>query len=143
MTMNKLRLFRGLPGSGKNYQAHQGGAPVFSADDFFLHDGIYQFDLYKIGQAHNQCIFNALQAIQRGDVAVANTFTQYWELLPYLAFPAEIQVIRVGEVTEEAARIYHARQVHGVPWEAMLQMVQRWEPFAGEMVLLGTQVEFN
>jgi len=82
---NKLIIMRGLPGSGKSTLAGSYGGLVFSTDDFFMKDGIYQFDPSKIGEAHLWNQERTKQAVNTGNplVVVDNTNVCAWELRPY------------------------------------------------------------
>ena len=83
-----LYLMRGPSGTGKSTMAKTLGAEaVFSADNFFTNeDGTYAFDSSKIAQAHGQCKALTEDALKKGisPVAVDNTFTQRFELKPYV-----------------------------------------------------------
>lgn len=93
MDKGKLYIYRGLPGSGKSTRAkHNYDVEFrFEADDYFTiklnwtNFGTYWFDPAKLQDAHKYCQWRTSQAINRGyNVAVANTFTQLWEMKPYL-----------------------------------------------------------
>ena len=55
-----LVLVRGIPGAGKTTFAEKLawplGAPVYSADDYFMKDGKYIFNVAGLGAAHAQCL---------------------------------------------------------------------------------------
>lgn len=59
---------------------------IVSADDFFTtKDGEYKFDPRMLSRAHTETISNAMSALKMGrDVIIANTFTNYWEVSPYI-----------------------------------------------------------
>ena len=59
---------------------------LLSTDDFFTtKDGEYKFDPRMLSRAHTETISNAMSALKMGrDVIIANTFTNYWEVSPYL-----------------------------------------------------------
>ena len=127
--MAELFLIRGLPGSGKSTLAKRMAAAMnamhFEADMFFTRsDGQYDFRPEALRSAHEWCQSQTRQALALGaDVIVSNTFTQNWEMRPYLEMGAD----KVTVITCEG----DYGNVHGVPASAIERMRDRWE-FYGE-----------
>lgn len=135
-----LFLVCGLPGSSKSTVAyHLARAAlngmrfdVYSADDYFTDEnGVYHFDPSKLTEAHAACQKNAdLGLAENCNVAVANTFTQFWEIAPYLDIAkrhnARIVIVDCfdGGMTDSELA---AKNVHGVPESAIHAMRNRWE----------------
>lgn len=130
--MRVLLIFRGLPGSGKSTLANTVGFPVVAADDFFIGpDGIYHFDASQIADAHEQCQRRARRFLtNRGQVTVANTFSQRWEMEPYIRMAAEeeaeLVVIDLFDAGLDDSAL-EARNQHGVPVDTIRAMRARWE----------------
>ena len=135
--MRQMILVRGLPGSGKSTLARligfakgrtQDGA-VHEADNFFVgDDGVYRFDASQLGKAHAECIYDATHD-EANVVIVANTFTQRWEMEPYIEHAQRegmmLTIITVEtDLTDEQLA---ARNVHGVPADAIAAMRARFE----------------
>lgn len=123
-----LVLIRGLPGSGKSTYAKRIGCYHVEADMYHCKDGEYIFDSARARLAHNWCQKSALFAMEQGmDVAVSNTFTQKWEIQPYLDMAAKTgHKVKIVRMTKEY------RTVHGVPTETMQKMRERFEKIEGE-----------
>jgi predicted kinase len=126
-----LFLIRGLPGSGKSTLAKQLGLTVFEADQFFMKDGVYQFDPSLLAEAHKQCQENTFKELSKGNsVCVANTFTKRWEMQPYIemadVIDARLTVVSLfdGGLSDEQLA---ARNTHGVPLAAIQAMRSRWQ----------------
>ena len=142
--MNRLILIRGLPGSGKTtlalqlYDAHRDEirCAVYAADDFFYGTkrappgwGSYKFDRSKLKDAHAQCQRRAFGDMSDGRevIIVHNTFTQMWEMEPYITMAKEYgYLIQVIECKGNFG------SVHGVPDEAIDRMRARWEEYSDE-----------
>jgi len=131
-----LFAIRGLPGSGKSSVGARLGTAV-AADDYFMdNDGIYRFDPSKLSAAHADCQQRAQRCLALGsDVAVCNTFSQRWELEPYIRIasavyrypvPARLVVIDLydGGLTDADLAV---RNLHGVPEVGINRMRLRWE----------------
>lgn len=136
--MPTMFIMRGLPGSGKSTLARMMATGlsshkhvvVVSADDYFMRDGVYEFDPTKIALAHGQCQQRAKGACADGvTVIVDNTNTQRWEMEPYIAlartYGYDLQVITVE--TSLSASDLAWRCSHGVPVETIQRMRDNWE----------------
>ena len=137
--MNTLYLIRGLPGSGKSTLASRltpfSGTEyslTFEADDYFLNEnGEYNFDPSKLREAHEDCqerVGNAMSCSDPDEpslfntISVANTFSQQWEIDPYLEL-AEGYGYKVFII--ECQNNFGS--IHGVPEEKVEAMRERWE----------------
>ena len=132
MSSIHLILFRGLPGSGKTTLARVIADEVFSADDFFVHDGVYKYDPTRIQEAHEHCaglLSVRMSTGRKGILAVANTFSRKWEMDRYIdtLFGSVglhvVDLFDAGYNDEELAQ----RCVHGVPAAFIGRMRERWE----------------
>ncbi len=119
----KLYLIRGLPGSGKSTYAKSLDVFHIEADMYHVKDGRYQFDPSRVKQAHEWCQQTCWNAMVKGmDVAVSNTFTQRWEMKPYLDFAKD-----TGHEVEVIVMNGNYGSVHNVPSEVLRKMAERWE----------------
>ncbi len=125
--MNKvLFIIRGLPGSGKTTLAHLIANGVCSADDYFTDsEGNYNFDGSKLKHAHEDCRsrVEAHMGYNEPLVAVANTFTQDWEMEPYFKLAEEYGYMVQSIIVENR---HGGENVHGVPDEAIIKMKNRF-----------------
>lgn len=130
----KLILIRGLPGAGKSEMSRLFDGPTFAADDYFYErgDGVYDFHPQLLTAAHQLCQERTLKALNGEHLVavVTNTFSQRWELEPYLRMAEEgshgvwvIDLFDGGLTNSQLA----ARGLHGVPVEGIAAMRSRWE----------------
>lgn len=139
----QLFIVRGLPGSGKTTAAAviaRGLAmgallePVLvAADDYFVDpdSGEYKFDITRIAEAHIWCQNRVRRGLQQGrHVVVHNTFTQPWELSPYLDIASEesadLTIISLFDGGLSDIELSE-RNKHGVPVEVIGAMRIRYE----------------
>lgn len=127
--MNRvLHIIRGIPGAGKTTLARQ-LCPIddiCEADKYFEGPGGYAYDPSKIGKAHAWCRQQVESRMQQGRdrIAVANTFTQEWELEPYLELARRHGYTAICVVVENR---HGSSNVHGVPDAKVDLMRQRFE----------------
>lgn len=129
----KLILIRGISGSGKTtyakkLMAQDPSLSHYEADMYFYKGDNYNFDPTKLKDAHAWCKSKTEEDLRNGkSVIVSNTFTQKWEIEPY---------IKLGEqygaevIIKKATGNY--QNIHGVPPEALERMRSRWEHLEGE-----------
>jgi predicted kinase len=89
-----------------------------SADDFFMTDGEYQFDVKQLGAAHQSCLRNFTDVIrdEKAVIVVDNTNCSLAEFIPYAAlanaFAHELHIITLITPPDVAWR----RNTHNVPF---------------------------
>lgn len=144
--MNSITLVRGLPGSGKSTfakdYAHRKSIAIFCTDDYFIKNGKYEFNPAKLSAAHkhtqDMCNQHMLDGNEHGSgdedgygsCIVANTFSQRWEMEPYIRMAKEhgyrlfvVDLFDNGCSDEEL----FARNEHGVPLKVIQGMRMRWQ----------------
>lgn len=138
-----LVILRGLPGSGKSYLArkiveisvgsHDYHNFIFSADDYFMRRGTYQYDPTKIQEAHTFNQQRAFGAMKNGvsPVIIDNTNTQMWEIKPYAMVASKYAyIIEILEPCTPWAfneKELSRRNTHGVPRVKLKEMLMRYE----------------
>lgn len=121
-----LYLIRGLPGSGKSTLARKlvGEQNVCEADLYFYANGEYKFTADRLPQAHQFCLAScaAKLAAKIPAIAVANTFTQHWEMAKYyeLAYEADYEVQQI--ICKGSWE-----SIHKVPKHTIIKMQERFE----------------
>lgn len=126
--MSTLVLIRGLPGSGKSTKAleyKKQGYDHFEADMYFIDsDGKYVFNPSLIIDAHDWCVQMAYLSIIDGhDVVISNTFTQMWQMKPYIEIALKNGYnIKIIEMKNDYG------DIHNVPEESLKRMKKNWRP---------------
>lgn len=126
MNKKKLYIIRGLPSSGKTTLAHELADFVCEADMYFYDGDEYNFDASELSEAHAFCQDLCLSYMneRRSRIAVSNTFTQEWEMQPYVEMAEQFGY----EVTYIIVEGRHGnKNDHNVPEEVILKMKQRFE----------------
>lgn len=126
--MPVLTIIRGAPGSGKStlasILAEANRADHIEADMYFIDDdGEYRFVPSRIKAAHNWCRCHAARYMSiGGPVIVSNTFTQRWEMEPYIHLAEQYgYTVQIIECKANFGNI------HGVPDDVVRKMKNRWE----------------
>ena len=128
----KVIILRGVSGSGKSTYAktHYPDAVVFSADNYFMVDGLYTFIPANLGKAHAQCLRHFVHVVSRRrnadeTVVVDNTNTTVAEVAPYaalaLAYGCELEVVTLNAYAQQAFE----RNLHGVPFLTVVRQAAR------------------
>lgn len=130
--MKTLYLLRGLPGSGKSTLAKQLGGVHFETDRYFydINDN-YNFDGSKLKEAHQWCQDSVSNAMllnytsgYNDTIVVSNTFTQEWEMKPYMDMAKDWGYTVFSIIVENR---HGGINIHGVPEEKIQQMNDRFE----------------
>jgi predicted kinase len=122
-----LYIVRGVPGSGKSTFARQLTSNVFEADQYFIdNEGNYNFIPSEIKNAHAECQDDVKSAMSSSipKIAVSNTFTQEWEMNPYLELAKQFGYVVFTVIVENR---HGGKNVHGVPEEKIELMKNRFE----------------
>lgn len=122
-----LYIVRGVPGSGKSTFARQLTSNVFEADQYFIdNEGNYNFIPSEIKNAHAECQDDVKSAMLSSipKIAVSNTFTQEWEMNPYLELAKQFGYVVFTVIVENR---HGGKNVHGVPEEKIELMKNRFE----------------
>jgi predicted kinase len=130
--MKNLYLLRGLPGSGKSTMSTQLGGSHFETDKYFVgENGEYNFDPSKLKEAHQWCqdlVANAMilnhTTGENKTIVVSNTFTQEWEMKPYMDMAKDWGYMVFTIIVENR---HGGVNQHGVPDEKLQQMNDRFE----------------
>ena len=134
--MQQLTLIRGLPGAGKSTLARilaagDAGCVIEADNHFSGADGVYRFDAAQLPQAHAACQAQVQAELAAGrSVSVANTFSQRWEMEPYMQMARECGArVVVADLYDAGLddSALAARGVHGVPVPGIAAMRARWE----------------
>lgn len=108
---------------------------VVSADQFFVRNGLYQFEASKLGEAHARCLNNFLTILfdpapEIETLIVDNTNTQLWEWMNYYLAAIRLKhQVRIMTTMPTAVSVEElaARNRHGVPAEIIARMVANYE----------------
>lgn len=124
-----LYLIRGVSGAGKSTFAMTLWAAgiverMFEADDFFYHNGVYQFNPARLSEAHRYCQLNTKYVLEQGkSVSVSNTSTTEREVEVYKAIADECNANFVSVIVENR---HNGVNIHNVPEDKLKQMKERF-----------------
>lgn len=123
----ELYILRGLPGAGKSTLAKSLGGKHVEADMYHLDEsGNYNWRPEKVREAHAWCQNQVrnwmLESEQR--IIVSNTFTQEWEMKPYLEWAEELGYKVFSLIVENR---HGGVNEHNVPEEVLVKMKDRFE----------------
>lgn len=115
-----VKILCGVSGSGKStYAKSFHDAFICSADDFFIKEGKYNFNVKKLSNAHGYCLRKFVSHILNKDetIIVDNTNTSIYEISPYaslaLAYDYELKIV-IFKMKEHNLRKFALRNIHGV-----------------------------
>ena len=132
--MKQLILLRGLPGSGKSTFAKKLLTYMtdvhYEADMFFTdpNTGEYKFDAVDLKRAHQWCYDQVKHTMEVYDdaitIVVSNTFTQEWEMRPYIDLAKKYNYTVTSLIVENR---HNGENIHGCPVDKIEQMEDRFE----------------
>lgn len=131
-----LILVRGASGSGKSTVAmlfENRETYLISTDDMFVSQGFYRFDASKLGEYHQATIDKVKQQMLHTETAeqfepfkttivVHNTFTEAWEMKPYIDLAEEFDWTVHTMIVENR---HKSESVHKVPSQTIEQQKEK------------------
>ena len=124
--MSKLIIVRGLPGAGKSTFAKA----VFpelehvEADQYFMKNGEYNFNKFKLHSAHSYCYNKVLGLLHEGKgVVVSNTFVTRSDIIDYLCIEDLVSDIQIYIFELHT----NFGSIHNVPEDTINRMKHRWQ----------------
>jgi predicted kinase len=154
--LNKMIVYicRGTPGSGKSFTISKfvPESHIFSADKFFINpaSGNYEFNINKIGQAHQKCISDVEAAMEEeiSPIGVDNTNLRWALIKPYYLlakqYGYDVEYIesnspwwkeikellknKTPENIEKVVQISKSKNVHNVPDDTLRKFAMNWVP---------------
>ena len=147
-------IMRGLSGCGKTSYVNEQLREdedyyrYCSADKYFINNetGEYEFNPRDLSKAHEQCMSDFIEAVFNPDVYVVvvdNTNSQHWEFRNYWELAMlcgyEVDIIHVKldvkPIGYRDLKLLSMRNTHGVPFEVIKQMSERWQDIDGERIV--------
>ena len=127
-----LILVRGVSGSGKStFAEFLPNTLKTSTDDFFMEEGQYIFNAQHLKANHQRCIDSVESEMkfrnasaEDATIVVHNTFTQQWEMDPYIDLAGKYGYNLYTIIVENR---HDSKSIHGVPEASIDQQRQRFE----------------
>jgi len=120
--MKLVSIIAGISGSGKSTYAeclrklNPMHTVVCTADDYFMEDGEYHFDMNQLGEAHETCKNKFMEALVDDSIQhiiVANTSTKKWEWAFYKTKAEDAGCMFTRIVVDH--NVHNNDSVHDVP----------------------------
>jgi predicted kinase len=142
-------FLRGISGSGKttlcNSLSHLLGIEnvvSISADNYFIKNGIYKFQMSEISEAHRSCIISMEKALESSEfpyIIMDNTHTRLWHLTKAeeIAEKYGAKIFYLDIIVPDHADflVCLKRQCHNVPEEVLLEQWVNWEKNPKSMLI--------
>ncbi|KAF7284345.1 hypothetical protein GWI33_022327 [Rhynchophorus ferrugineus] len=140
-----LVLLRGLPGSGKSTLGHYilnntiGDNEqtlrnhLLSTDDYFMKNGVYNYNSMLIGDAHGWNHQRAFSAMSKGysPIIIDNTNVQMWEMKPYAMMATDfgyfLDILEPDTHWCFNEKELAKRNKHNVPKATIRNMIERYD----------------
>jgi NEDD4-binding protein 2 len=145
-THNTMYILRGLPGSGKSsiskyLSEYFEECSVFSADDYFMKNGVYSWSKDKIEQAHITCYNKVKMCANNGDpfIVVDNTNSRVNEFAQYVElgknFGYRIIVLEIYCKNKDQCVKFSKRGIHKILIQDILKIYDRWQIYDDAIIL--------
>jgi predicted kinase len=147
--MKQVTIMRGPSGAGKGawiVDNTPASAQVISADMFFMKEVEplkfeYQFDPYKLSEAHAWCMSVFLKLLKNTEsIIVDNTNIKHWQFENYVLAAQlagyDVRVVSITGFTIEDIKLCAKRNVHGTPLDVVAKMFLEFEPYEDEEIVL-------
>lgn len=125
---------------------------IYSTDDFFIKDGVYLFDIHKLGEAHKWNFDRFVKALENdiNTIIIDNTNLSFSEFKPYMKeafkheYGFELLTLEPVLLVEE----YLLYNKHGVPKETIIRQVEKFSKLNerinnGDFDKLGDELRFE
>ena len=127
--MKEVFILRGIPGAGKSTLAKSLAGKngiICEADDYMTLDGEYNFDPFKLPEAHQNCFRKFKRACDLGcqRIIQANTNTEDWEFEKYIDYARKKSYIVHTMIIENR---HESSSIHDIPDSSRIVMKERLE----------------
>jgi NEDD4-binding protein 2 len=134
----ELIILRGVSGSGKSTLAKQlvGNGIILSTDDYFMNNGMYDFDPTKLGVNHkkNQDRTEKSMIEEISPIIIDNTFSKEWKIKPYVqladkyGYEVDIKELPIPHIDELMRRQESRKSINkSLPRETVERMINNFK----------------